>query len=201
MDEFVDTRSRNAVIKRMIELGLIAERSEILPSKRKKSSGKSQAAQRSDDESGSDDDGDSDDSDSVDTRKVKVTVKNVRSKATQKAKPVKPEAPRKSAKASLDVANLRRIVGELNDSAKEHLEWIQESLNDAAEDAEDVDDEEDTSDGVPLVPFLQAQKEAFQNEKFMALLRALGIQKPAEGMVKSTRCKFSRTFFSLFHSF
>lgn len=148
MEEFFDTRSRNAVIKRMVEIGLIAERSEILPSKRKKSSGaKSQPANRSDDESGSDGDGDSDDSDATDKRTVKVTVKNVRSKATTKAKPAKPDATRKSAKPSLDVAKLRRIAAELDASVKEHLEWVQESLNDAAEDAEDVDDDEDTNDG------------------------------------------------------
>lgn len=147
MEEFVDTRSRNAVVKRMVEIGLIAERSEILPSKRKKSSGKSQPANRSDDESGSDGDGDSDDSDATDTRTVKVTVKNVRSKATAKAKPAKPDATRKPAKPSLDVAKLRRIAAELDASVKEHLEWVQESLNDAAEDAEDVDDDEDTNDG------------------------------------------------------
>lgn len=33
------------------------------------------------------------------------------------------------------------------------------------------------------MPFLQTQKEAFQNDQFVALLGALGIQKPAEGMV------------------
>lgn len=44
--------------------------------------------------------------------------------------------------------------------------------------------------GVPLVPFLQAQKEAFQNEQFVALLGALGIQKPVQGMVDITELQF-----------
>lgn len=146
MEEFVDTRSRNAVIKRMLELGLIGDRSEILPSKRKKSQ-KSRPISRSDNESGSDD-GDSDDSDAVDTRKVKVTVKNVRSKASANGKAAsKTEAPRKSAKASLNVASVRRMADELDGDAKEHLEWIQESLIDAAEDADEVDDDADANDG------------------------------------------------------
>lgn len=142
MDIFVDTRSRNVVIKRMVELGLIADRSEILPSKRKKSH-KSRPTNRSDDESGSDDN-DSDDSDSVDTRKIKVTVQNVRS---SKVKARKPEAPHKSIIATLNVADVRRIASAIDGNVKEHLEWIQESLIDAAEDADDVDDADDSNDG------------------------------------------------------
>lgn len=64
MESFVDKRSKNATIKRMIELGLIAERSEILPSKRKKSR-KSQANTEGDSDGSGSESSDSDDDDAA----------------------------------------------------------------------------------------------------------------------------------------
>lgn len=43
--------------------------------------------------------------------------------------------------------------------------------------------------GIPLVPFLVAQKEAFENAKFKELLIALGMQEPVKEMVFIFRMK------------
>lgn len=172
METFAESRSRNAVIKRMIEIGLIADRSEILPSKRKRAA-KSGGRGQSDEESASE----SDASDVPQTRPVQITKK--------KAKTPK-ERPNASVRAMpqktrLDATGIRQILSELEEELKENFEWIQESLNDAAEDAEDPS--EDPDDGVPLVPFSAAQREAFENESFKKLLVALGFQEPLKDMV------------------
>lgn len=179
MEEFSDTRSRNIVIKRMIHLGLIADRSEILPSRRrkaKKSAGGDGSGSDEDDDD--DSDGNSDSDSEAPAPNIKVTVKNVkRKKEAAIAKPSKRSVP----KIAMDIAEVRRLTAALSDDEKENLEWLQESLNDAADDAEDVS--EDPDDGVPLVPFSAAQRESFENEMFIALLKALGFQEPVKDMV------------------
>lgn len=181
MEEFMENRSRNAVIKRMIQLGLIADRSEVLPSKRKKSKSVPD---------GSDND-DSDESDSsegsgseADARRVKVTVKHVKNRNKASAPKSTTAAKRKIGKHSLNFAEVRQLVDELKESEEESLIWIQESLNDAAEDAEDAS--EDPDDGVPLVPFAAEQREALEKPKFLELLKALGFQEPVKDMVRNT---------------
>lgn len=183
MESFVDSRSRNSVVKRMIELGLIAERSEILPSKRKKSKkSNQQSSTQSDNESDNSDD-DSDGSDEHDTRKVRVTVKT-----TKKSKKVKPNkaAPRQRLNAiQMNVTDVQRQIGDIDENLKQHFAWLQESLNDAAEDAADADDDdsEDPNDGVPIVPYSMAQKEALENAQFKSILLGLGLHEPIAEMV------------------
>lgn len=185
MEEFSDTRSRNVVIKRMIHLGLIADRSEILPSKRrkgKKSAGGGDGSGNSD--SDNDDDRDSDDDGSSDSdapaQKIKVTIRNVKNKKQkQVAKPTKRSVP----KIAMDAAEVQRLMAALSDDDKDNLEWIRESLTDAAEDAEDAS--EDPDDGVPLVPFTGKQRDSFENETFLGLLKALGFQEPVKDMVST----------------
>lgn len=53
---------------------------------------------------------------------------------------------------------------ELEESLKEAIEWIIESLNEAAEDFEEPSDE--LSDAIPLVPVQQSQKLALENPQF-----------------------------------
>lgn len=187
MESFVESRSRNSVIKRMIELGLIAERSEILPSKRKKSSNKSRqpSSNMSDGEtSDSDSNSDSDGSDKRDTRKVRVTVKTTKnSKKSKKAQQNKAAATRHRLNAiQMNVADVQRQINDIDESVKEHFAWLQESLNDAAEDAA-ADDDDDPNDGVPLVPYSSAQKEALENPQFKSILLGLGLQEPVAEMV------------------
>lgn len=181
MEVFVDKRSKNATIKRMIELGLIAERSEILPSKRKRAR-KSQSNTEGDG-SGSDSDSDaSDDSDTHDSRPVRVTIKTTK-RSKEKPSKSKQQQARQLAKITLNVAEIQRQVSKIDESLKAHFEWIQESLNDAAEDADENDDSSDPSDGVPIVPFSMAQKEALENDQFKKLFQSLGLQEPVKEMV------------------
>lgn len=174
METFARDRSRNAVIKRMIELGLIADRSEILPSKRKRA--KSGGQENSDnDESGTE----SDESGIPDSRPVKIIRKKV--KPTVSKENTNRSIRSMPTKAKIDVSNIKNILNELGENFIESLNWIQESLNDAAEDAEDPSDDPD--DGVPLVPFTAVQREAFDNDVFKKLLIALGFQEPIKDMV------------------
>lgn len=176
MEVFVDKRSKNSIIKRMVELGLIADRSEILPSKRKKSS-KSQP--NNDDDSS---DGDSSD-DALDSRPVTITIKKTKN-SKQKAQKAKQQPARQLPKINLNTVDIQRQMAEVDESLKQHFDWLQESLNDAAEDADDVDDLTDPSDGVPIVPFSMAQKEALENPQIKTLLHALGLQEPVKEMVR-----------------
>lgn len=176
MEAFSASRSRNAVIKRMIELGLIADRSEILPSKRKRVL-KSAGQGDSDGESGTD----SDSSEVKDTRPVKIIRKNVKPKAKAASEKSNRSVRAMPTKSKLNVSNIKSVLNELGDGFKECLDWIQESLEDAAEDAEDPSDDPD--DGVPLVPFSAVQREAFDSEVFKRLLIALGFQEPIKDMV------------------
>lgn len=184
MDSFVENRSRNSVIKRMIELGLIAERSEILPSKRRKSN-KNKPSNDSDDGSSDSDSNDSDGSSSNDTRMVKVTVKTTKHSKKSKDKPTKQKqaSSRKLNEIKINVADVQRQITEIDEAIKVHFAWIQESLNDAAEDADDIDDLTDPSDGVPIVPFSMAQKETLEHEQFKKILLSLGLQEPIKEMV------------------
>lgn len=186
MEVFGDTRSKNAVIKRMIQLGLIAERSEILPSRRKKSK-KSMPSNGSDSESGDSDTEDSDAGDTGDTRRVKVTIRNVKNskKSTEKVSKQKQPPTRQLAEIKINVDDVKRQITEIDESIKVQFAWIQESLNDAAEDADDNDDLSDPSDGVPIVPFSMAQKEALENSQFKNLLLGLGLQEPIKDMVNT----------------
>lgn len=188
MESFVDSRSRNAVIKRMIELGLIAERSEILPSKRKKSN-KSQPSNGSDNETSDSDSNDSDESDVRDTRKVHVTIKTAQqSKKSKKIKQKQASTRQRLDDIQINVADVQRQIVDIDESLKQHFAWLQESLNDAAEDAAaaaDDDDSDDPNDGVPIVPYSMAQKEALENPQFKNILLGLGMHEPIAEMVSA----------------
>lgn len=190
MESFVESRSRNSVIKRMIELGLIAERSEILPSKRKKSSKKSQPSSNASNNETSDSDSNSDDSDGSDerdARKVRVTIKTAKnSKKSKNAKQNRAAPPRQRLNAvQMNVADVQRQIDGIDESLKQHFAWLQESLNDAAEDAAAADDDDcdDPNDGVPIVPYSMAQKEALESPQFRNILLGLGLHEPVAEMV------------------
>lgn len=190
MESFVESRSRNSVIKRMIELGLIAERSEILPSKRKKSSKKSQPKSNgSDNETSDSDSNDSDDE--SDTRKVRVTIKTAQnSKKPKKINQKQTSTRQRLNEILINVADVQRQIVDIDESLKQHFAWLQESLNDAAEDAaaDDDDDSDDPNDGVPIVPYSMAQKEALDSSQFKNILLGLGLHEPIAEMVRAIFC-------------
>lgn len=57
----------------------------------------------------------------------------------------------------------------------EALEWIKESLEDAMEDRD-----EESSEGIPLVPITDYSSAAMDSPSFQRLLRAIGIESPAD---------------------
>lgn len=154
MEPFSATKQKMQVISRMVQLGLIANKSEILPTK------KIGARNREDDNEGSSDSNDDDD--------------------YFNQKPSKPaQAPkRKIKKSTVDARAINRSLMEVESSFKEAVEWIIESLNEAAEDFEELSD--DPNDGIPIVPIAQMQKDALESQQFIELLRALGMQDPLE---------------------
>lgn len=159
----------------MIALNLIADRSEILPRKTKKTSKKTKSGGVSND---ADDDDDSND-DSSDDETDRVQSK--RPKKPSKSKKVTDRSKKSIVKVPFKLNHLKTLLSELNDSLKLVLPWLQESLSDAAEDMEDVPN--DTDNGVPLVPFTTDQSNAMDDENFKYFLTALGIQPPVEQMV------------------
>lgn len=180
MEVFSANRSRNAVIKRMIEIGLIANRAEILQKNRRKN--KSLPGPNSeeidDGNNGHEDDSHDDDDTNQDRRPIKIIS---RRKSSSKDKIHKKAATMKSRKFGLNVLEVRKCMKELTDDLRENIEWICESLTDAAEDAEEYS--EDPDDGVPLVPFSSKQRDALEVEIFKKLLLALGMEAPAQNAV------------------
>jgi timeless len=112
VEEFKDVKSKPAIIKRMIELGLIADKSEILPSRRKK--GKKSNAADSDEDEDSDDD-----------RPGRG-----------------PTEKRKIPKVSINNKKIKSILSEIEESMKESIEWLIDCLKEASEDYEEPDEED-----------------------------------------------------------
>lgn len=179
MQGFNDKRSKNNVIKRMITLGLIADRSEIQPNKRKKS--KSMPANdESSDDTDYDDENSDNESNGHNKRSVKMNTKN------NKQSESRPSKSHNVSRAQIvtDIVKARHIMSNLSDQNKTQLSWIVESLNDAAEDVDvDESDLDESDDGIPLVPFQIAQKEALKTPEIEDLLTAIGLQKPTKEMV------------------
>lgn len=179
MQVFKDKRSKNNVIKRMITLGLIANRSEIQPNKRKKSESKRANNESSD---GSDNDNESSDNESNGYNKHSVKFNN-KNNNQAKARPSKLQNVSR-AQSVTDVVKARQIMSNLSEQNKTQLAWIVESLNDAAEDVEAGEsDLDELDDGIPLVSFQMAQKEALKTPEIEDLLTAIGLQKPTKEMV------------------
>lgn len=170
MEDFMGTKNRNAIIKRMIEIGLIAERAEILQKNIRKSNATA----------GNDSDEEMDDYDEnaiEDIRPIKI-VSRRKNLSTKKYK-----NHTKLNTHKINIQEIRKYMGELNEDLRDNLDWVCESLNDAATDAEDCS--EDPDDGVPLVPFSSKQRDALEDDTFRKLLLAVGLQIPAQNAVNS----------------
>lgn len=142
MEVFDKKRSKNAVVKRMVDLRLIADSSEILPAKKPRN-----RKEKEQNPSGS-----SSESDDDEARTSTNYTINQR-----------------------EAAALRR---ELEESQKEGIEWIIESLNEAADDFEEASDEVD--DAIPVVPFTESQRAAVEDPQFQKLLTALNFIVPKD---------------------
>jgi timeless len=133
MEVFDKKRSKKAIAKRMVQLGLIADESEIMPKKN--------------------------------GRKERQDSSSSSSEEDYFDRPR--EAYQRNLETSRYELNDREISSfrvELEESLKEAIEWIIESLNEAAEDFEEPSDE--LSDAIPLVPVQQSQKLALEIPQF-----------------------------------
>lgn len=182
MEVYTGTKSRNAVIKRMIEIGLIADRTEVLQKRGRKTGMAEHNFDDNDDDADANDDDDEaevDENTNQDRRPIKIVNRRKISSKNKTHTEVSTPKP----KLTMNILEVQKCMKELTDELRENIEWICESLFDAAEDAEECS--EDPDDGVPLVPFSSKQRDAMETETFQKFLLALGLQAPAQNMVNS----------------
>lgn len=173
-DEFTGERSKQAIVKRMITLGLIADKSEVKPPKKsrsKKANPEGGDEGMSDEDSMSDLGSGSDNDDAIPVKPSKPTKTKQGNRAPQAQKKRAPPT-----KTSLNAKNVRAILSEVEESMKEAIEWLTESFTEACDDYDPS--LEDPDDGVPLVAVMQSHQEAIKNEQFGRLLRELGVAEP-----------------------
>ncbi|XP_065358652.1 protein timeless homolog [Calliphora vicina] len=171
LDEFGERRNKQAIIKRMLQLHIIADKSEILPQKPRKRKSKKQM----ENEEG----GEHDEYEFMEEPELDEADRPSSSRQSKAKKPTKAK-PRKIVRTPLDVGTVRALLGQIDaDKYQEAIDWLKECLDDAAEDTELAEEEDD---GVPLVPLQELQKEAMEDDNFKKVLVALGIQPPVFGM-------------------
>ncbi|KAH8330259.1 hypothetical protein KR067_000539 [Drosophila pandora] len=174
--EFEERRSKQQIIKRMLQIHLIADKSEILPPKSSKGRGKGKAKKHP--ENGSDFEDMMEEpmefeAEAGDRPKaVRKTIK----KSKSKPKPKK----RQVVRTPLDVGAVKALLGQVDaEKLKSAIEWLQECLQDASEDMEEPGEEDD---GVPLLALMDDQRDALEDGDFQKVLVALGMQPPIAGM-------------------
>lgn len=146
MEVFNKKRSKKAVLKRMVQLGIIADESEIVPTRKKKNRHEHENFSESSDS----------DDDDVRPNKSRPMVK----------------------KFQMNQREIAVLRTELEEMLKEAIEWIIESLNEAADDFEEPSDDPD--DAIPIVPFTESQKLAMENAQFLKLLESINLLGPQE---------------------
>lgn len=157
----MEGKTRNAIIKRLIELGCIADKSEIVPVRGSKKSAP-QHFGGGDRSSSSEDNSESED----ENERGRINDRNDQPK-------------RKLVKSKLNIAGIKSLMAEIDESFKEAIDWLIESFKEAKEDFVEASDNPD--DGVPLVPFMSAQHDAMDNQQFQKLLKSIGVDEPADG--------------------
>ncbi|XP_039444112.1 protein timeless homolog [Culex pipiens pallens] len=185
-DEFVGVRSKQAIVKRMITLGLIADKNEVKPPKKSRSE---KAAENGFEEGGdgmSGEDSMSDSDSGSDGENGGPAVSQQKQAKPTRPKPVKQSKPAAAAqkkrapptKTTLNAKSVRGILSEVEESMKEAIEWLAESFTEACDDYDPS--LEDPDDGVPLVAVMQSHQEALKNGQFGRLLRELGVAEPVD---------------------
>lgn len=169
-------RGKNFIIDKMIHLGLIADRSEILPSQRRRAKKSSKNFVSDIGENDSDRESDAELNMAEyggNTTKgtARSVVKNIITTTKHQTLMKKP----------LNYAQLSVQLSELEPKFQTVFAWLEESLNDAAKDLVDDGPSSDPDDCVPLVPFASDQRDAMEHTDFQLLLTGLGLQPPAAG--------------------
>ncbi|XP_017020269.1 protein timeless homolog [Drosophila kikkawai] len=164
--EFEERRSKQKIIKRMLQIHLIADKSEIMPPKTAKGRGKAKAKVYDLEKS----------NDGYDFMEEPMPEEDGYRKPAKKPKAKK----RQVVRTPLDVGTVRALVAQVDaEKYQSAVEWLQESLQDASEDTDEPAEEED---GIPLLPLMQDQREAMEDGDFQKVLVALGMQPPIAGM-------------------
>ncbi|XP_017084436.2 LOW QUALITY PROTEIN: protein timeless homolog [Drosophila eugracilis] len=164
---FAERRSKQQIIKRMLQTYLIADKSEILPPKKGRGKGKSKKQQPDNEE---------------EPDEYSFTEEPMLKKEGYKKPKTKPKkvAKRQLVRTPLDVGTVRALISQVDaEKYQSAIEWLQECLQDASEDTEEPAEEDD---GVPLVPLMQDQKDAMEDGDFKKVLVSLGMQPPISGM-------------------
>ncbi|KAH8335679.1 hypothetical protein KR074_009096, partial [Drosophila pseudoananassae] len=175
--EFEERRSKQQIIKRMLQIHLIADKSEILPPKSSKGRGKGKAKKQA--ESGSDFDEMMEEPMEEFEGEPGDRPKAVR-KPTKKSKNKPKQKKRQVVRTPLDVDSVKALLGQVDaEKFKSAVEWLQECLQDASEDMEEPGEEDD---GVPLLALMDDQRDALEDGDFQKVLVALGMQPPIAGM-------------------
>ncbi|XP_001998905.3 protein timeless homolog [Drosophila mojavensis] len=167
VDAFGERRNKQQILKRMVQLHLIADKSEVLPAKASK--GKRKQAKMQED-SNSDEESEQEQEQEDYMEEPTFGEPLSRPKAKSKSKP------RVRVRTPLDVGTVRALIAQVDAEA---LDWLRECLEDASEDAEEAGEDDD---GVPLLPLLDSQKAAMEQADFQKVLVALGMQPPIVGM-------------------
>lgn len=150
----------------MLQLHIIADKSEILSQKPRKRQSKNQKQTSATGEH-----------DEYDFTEEEPLTSSSGLSASRKPSRTKQ---RKIVRTPLDVGTVKALLNQIDlEKYQQAVDWLKECLEDAAEDTEEASEEED---GVPLVPLLELQKEAMEDDDFKKALVALGIQPPVFGM-------------------
>lgn len=174
MDNMITKRPKHRVVDKMLELGLVEDKKEL----RKKRPKKPQVRKSRKSGYGGDDDDEGNDGDSDD-------VQSEGSSDDEGGSVSRSEVPKKAGKAAskaptftVPVVTPALITKSLNTvleaNMQEAVEWIAGVLIDVAEDREEDGDFEP----VPILAMTETCTDAMEDEKFMELLKLIGIQPP-----------------------
>lgn len=170
MEAFEERRNKQQIIKRMLQLHLIADKSEILPAKASKGKRKSTKNQKGSDS------GEESEQEQEQEDYVEEPAFGERQPRQKLAK----SKPRQRVRTPLDVGTVRALIAQVDaETYAAALDWLKECLEDASE---DTDEAAEDDDGVPLLPLLDTQKDAMELADFQKVLVALGMQPPIVGM-------------------
>ncbi|KAK0179064.1 hypothetical protein PV327_007889 [Microctonus hyperodae] len=152
--------------EKLLELGLAKDKKELRKKRKKKNDDSNKAShdESSDGNSSSDDDSEIMENNS----QLPIAKKKLSQKSNNKKSKKQPVIVYTDAQ----LAGLLKNV--LDNNMKESLEWIRESLEEALEDRD-----EESIEGIPLVPITDYSSAAMDSPSFQRLLRAIGIEPPA----------------------
>ncbi|KAF7990289.1 hypothetical protein HCN44_000094 [Aphidius gifuensis] len=162
-------RKKNKIKEKLLELGLAKDKKELHKKRKKKSDGSQKASLETQSSSERSDSSDNSDSETSDTASKSNSLKIIKNNNKKSFKNNKQPAIVYS-DGQLSVLIKQVIREEMN----KVLEWLRESLQDALDDRD-----EESNDGISLVPLTDDSSFAMETPSFRKLLRAFGIEPPA----------------------